>query len=607
MNTHSWTHRSAIVASLTWAIVGGCWALPATAHEPSTVLVEQSADGFRLLKDGEPYRVQGAGGDGSLKLLAGVGGNSVRTWGTDNLEERLDEAHKLGLTVAVGIWLGHERHGFNYNDADQVAEQQEKVRQVIERFKDHPAVLLWGLGNEMEGYERGDNAAIWSAINNLSTLVHQIDPYHPTMTVVAEIGGDRVKNIHRLCPDLDIVGINSYAGAASLPKRYREAGGTKPYIVTECGPPGAWETEKTPWGASLEPSSTEKAEQYRQTWQATAIDDAALCLGMYAFTWGHKQEATATWFGMLLPDGSRLGGVDALSRQWTGKPLRNSCPTIESLKLVGPAQVDPGQTVVARLSAADPDGDKLQVRWVLQSDPVALGVGGDAEDVPPTHPKSIIESDLQGAKVRLPAGGAYRLFAYLSDGHDGAAVANIPLRASGEAPITPARQAELPLVLYDDGSDKQLPFAPSGWMGNAKGMKVDLKHAGNPHDGQTCIRIDYKESEGWAGVVWQSPADDWGDRPGGWNLTGAKQLSFWARGEKGGEVVKFEFGLLGKDKRFSDSGSGKTGDQTLTTEWRQHTIDLKGVDLTRIKTGFAWVLEAKGQPVTFYLDGIEFE
>gem|GEM_PF-6635581 len=35
--------------------------------------------------------------------------------------------------------------------------------------------------------------------------------------------------------------------------------------------------------------------------------------------------------------------------------------------------------------------------------------------------------------------------------------------------------------------------------------------------------------------------------------------------------------------------------------------DLKGKDLSQIKTGFTWVVGAKGQPVTFFLDDIRFE
>ena len=39
---------------------------------------------------------------------------------------------------------------------------------------------------------------------------------HPVMTVVAEIGGDKVANFQRLCPNVDILGINSYGGVQSL-------------------------------------------------------------------------------------------------------------------------------------------------------------------------------------------------------------------------------------------------------------------------------------------------------------------------------------------------------------------------------------------------------
>ena len=71
----------------------------------------------------------------------------MRTWDAegigqgDTTQELLDKAHALGLTVTVGIWLEHERHGFDYGDPDQVAEQFEKARSIVERYKDHPAVL----------------------------------------------------------------------------------------------------------------------------------------------------------------------------------------------------------------------------------------------------------------------------------------------------------------------------------------------------------------------------------------------------------------------------------------------------------------------------------
>src|SRR5436190_7814914 len=281
--------------------------------------LEQRDGKWQLVRDGKPYFIKGAAGDGPKAMLAELGGNSFRTWGVDKLDAQLEEAQKLGLSVAVGIWLGQERQGFKYDDPKQVADQLQRARKAILKYKDHPAVLLWGIGNEMEGYKAGDNPLIWRAVNDIAKAAHELDANHPTMTVIAEVGGQRVPCIHKFCPAIDIVGINTYAGLASIPKRYKDAGGTKPFVITEFGPPGTWEVAKNSFGALIEPTSTQKAEVYRRGYES-AIASQPLCLGSYAFTWGNKQEATATWFGMLLPDNSRLGAVDELSQLWTGKP-----------------------------------------------------------------------------------------------------------------------------------------------------------------------------------------------------------------------------------------------------------------------------------------------
>lgn len=585
-------------------------ALAAGAAEraPVAVRLQQTATGHQLLRDGKPYFIRGVGGDGPLALLAQLGGNSVRTWGAEKLDAKLDEAHRFGLTVAVGIWLGHERHGFDYNNADQVAQQMEQMRQTVERYKNHPAVLLWGLGNEMEGYERGDNAAVWLAVNQLAALVKQLDPNHPTMTVIAEIGGDRVKNVHRLCPDIDVVGINSYGGAASLPQRYAEAGGTKPYIITEFGPPGVWESPKNAWGAAPEPTSTDKALFYRKAYEKAVASQPGKCLGSYAFLWGHKQEATATWFGMLLPDGSRLAAADTMSELWSGKPPANRCPAIDGLTWDGPDELEPRATGRARLQTSDAEGDRLKVRWGLSAEAEALGTGGDAEPTLETFADAIAAADNEHAEVCLPAAaGGYRLFAYVYDGQGGAAVANLPLLVKGQPVAKPARQAELPLVVYDETDRERPAYVPTGWMGDTRQIALSPDCSEQPHGGRTCLRAEFKAPDGWGGVVWQHPGNNWGERPGGWNLTGAKRLSFWARGRLGDEVVTFQFGLLGADKRFRDSGKGELQHARLTTDWRHFTIDVSNCDLSRIITGFAWTVAGQGKPVVFYIDDVRFE
>ena len=166
---------------------------------------------------------------------------------------------------------------------------------------------------------------------------------------------------------------------------------------------------------------------------------------------------------------------------------------------------------------------------------------------------------------------------------------------------------KLPFTVYDDRGSANNHYIPAGWMGNAKATKMDDGWATNPHGGKTCLRFDYNDTTAWSGIVWQDPMNDWGDQAGGWNLTGAKALTFWARGEKGGEVVSFKFGILGPDKKFPDSGSGEIPAVTLTKEWKEYSIDLAGKDLTHIKTGFVWSLAGQAAPVTFYVDDIRFE
>ena len=575
--------------------------------KPVPVKIVRENEAFHLLRDGKPYFIKGAGGDGSKPGLQKLGANSFRTWGADNLGKQLDEAQQLGMTVTIGIWLGHTEHGFNYNDAKQVADQYEKAKEAILKYRSHPALLMWGIGNEMEGYDKGDNAAIWSAVNNIAAMAKKLDPNHPTMTVIAEIGGDKIKSINRLCPDIDVVGINSYGGSPSLAKRYTDIGGVKPYVVTEFGPPGTWETGKNAFNMTPELTSTEKAERYRKTWKE-AIAGQKFSLGGYAFTWGNKQEATATWFGMLLPDGYRLGAADALQEVWTGKTPAHRCPNLDSLKITGSDQVEAGATIEAALETNSPDGDPLKVEWLLSGEGKHL-TSGDTEPVPTTYKDAVVESDLKHAKVKMPKfGGNYRLFAYVRDTHGGAAVANVPIlvRGGGDAPAPVATAAKLPLTVYAEGGTAA-PFAPSGYMGNSAAVKMNEASTEKPHSGKTCLKVEYTAKDNWAGVAWQDPANDWGDKAGGANLTGATKLTFWARGEKGGESVAFLCGLIGKEKAFFDTAQAKLPVTGLTKEWKQYTIDLTGKDLSRIKTGFGWTLAGSGEPITFYLDDIRYE
>ncbi len=171
-----------------------------------------------------------------------------------------------------------------------------------------------------------------------------------------------------------------------------------------------------------------------------------------------------------------------------------------------------------------------------------------------------------------------------------------------------------PFVVYKDRSSPNR-FVSSGYMPTGECLKMDDASAENCHEGKTCIKVIYDvacsaKSRRWAGVYWLNPADNWGDRKGGYNLTGAQKLTFWARGEKGGEqIAEFKIGGVGINREYPDSDTAAIGPVILTKEWREYTIDLRDKDLSYIAGGFAWIANVDANPdsCTFFLDDIHFE
>src|SRR6478735_8202419 len=101
--------------------------LASAADTPGRITMRRADSGnWELFRDGKPFVFRGVGGQGHLDVLAAAGGNSVRTWGVDALDAKSDgkplveEARQRGLSIAAGIWVGHERHGFNYSDPAQL-------------------------------------------------------------------------------------------------------------------------------------------------------------------------------------------------------------------------------------------------------------------------------------------------------------------------------------------------------------------------------------------------------------------------------------------------------------------------------------------------------
>jgi hypothetical protein len=413
----------------------------ASAQAVEVKVQKDAAGHFTLVRDGKPYFINGAGGSDHLAVLKECGGNSIRTWGIESLEKMvdgkplLDRCQELGITVTVGLWVAHERHGFDYANAEQVRKQRQAIRVAVHKYKDHPAVLMWGLGNEMEGPDKAEAVPhVWKELNQLAAIVKEEDPKHPVMTVIAGAARIKVKGILEHYPNLDVLGVNAYASGAGSAAAVKEAGWKKSFVLAEFGTPGHWEVPKTKWGAPIEPTDREKAASYYATHTTLKEEAADVFLGSYCFLWGHKQETTSTFYGMFLKTGEKLPSVDAMCRAWTGKWPANRCPRIKGVESdLKEAVAAPGKEFTIRAEATDPDNDELKYEWTVTAESTDVRVGGDKESEPPSFPDSVIAMKGDQATIKTPTKpGNYRVFVYIRDGKGGASTENFCFQVKGK-------------------------------------------------------------------------------------------------------------------------------------------------------------------------------
>ena len=400
------------------------------------VELKQEDGQYRLYLNDEEFYVKGAGLEfGNIERLAANGGNSFRTWRTDNGQrsgkEVLDEAHEHGLMVLMGIEIGRERHGYDYNDTAWVREQYESVKKQVLELKDHPAILGWAIGNELN--LRATNNKVWDAVNDISIMIHEIDGNHPTTTTFAGFSKDDAKNYMERCTDMDFVSIQMYGDILNLQKYIKESGYQGPYMVTEWGATGHWEVPKTEWDIAIEQTSTEKAKAVKERWEKAIKPDTENCLGSYVFLWGQKQERTPSWYGLFTERGNETEIIDVMYEAWNGEKPENTCPKLDSIAVNGLSRynnvyLEAESENLLFVDAFDEENDSLKMQVeIIPDKPEVYQDGGDLEE----RPKAVISTDNMAYQkefdFRAPKEeGPYRIFVYITDGHGNAATANVP-------------------------------------------------------------------------------------------------------------------------------------------------------------------------------------
>ena len=401
-----------------------------TYAQVSKVEVTTNALGnFELQRNGKPYYIKGAGAKDHFDLLVRSGANSIRVWSTNN-KAFLDSAYHYGLTVTLGLHVRPERSGMDYNDEYAVKGQIEYLKNEVLKYKDHPALLVWGIGNEVD--LKYSNFKVWETIEIIAKFIKEVDPNHPTMTVIAGVDPSKAFHIKKHCPSIDILGLNVYGSIENAGINLRKFNWDKPYIVSEWGVNGPFEAKKTSWEAKIEPPNGVKAEQRMRRYLELIEKDKERCLGSYCFLWGQKQESTATWHGMFLSNGNPTEAVDVMQYCWTGEWPESRAPSIKDISLenIGWRKdhiLDSSTQATLNIEYNKYNNNKVIVEYILFPEAFSEKIGGDIQKSPdPIEFEIVKKSETELTFISPNKKGAYRLFAYVKNEIGQSSVANIP-------------------------------------------------------------------------------------------------------------------------------------------------------------------------------------
>ncbi|NNM66780.1 MAG: hypothetical protein HKM06_02080 [Spirochaetales bacterium] len=583
--------------------------------------LQESHGKWTLLVDGKPYFVKGVtfgiaytqkNIDLYMDQLVHLGCNTVRTWGVGaDTQMLMDSAQRHGIKVMLGLWLRHGKAGMEGDDAfDWVNDtagreaQWTDTLEAVRKYKDDPALLMWGVGNEVILNIGTEKAKIAYAkfLEKLCLAIKKIDPNH----LIASASAWTVDAAYwaKYDPAIDVYGLNVYgAGAAVVDKAVEKLGVDKPYLLTEFGAQGEWEVPKDSNGLPIEPSDQEKYSTIATGWTKW-VENKPTCLGGFVFNFGNGWDHGAVWLSLMMKDYKR-------PMYWaTLKAFTGKSPAVKPVMItqyeIQKNSAKPGDWVPISVATSGPSSG-LQVSMYFND---RTGVREHRDAIFPLKIKGNLSSgiDFQVPKIL----GVLKIYVFISDEQKNLAIAQksfVVTDGSGKVLTAAKKSGVLPLVVYDDDpriTGVEEPFVASGMMGNYDSLTLDLGSTDHPEDGQTCLKVSYNAYVGWVGCAWQTPANNWGTMPGGYNLTGAKTLSFWARGTTGEEKVSFGYGMIDSNAKYYDSSKKGTGDFYLTRHWKKYTIDLSGQNMSNIITGFYFFTSSNGVPVTFYLDDIEY-
>ena len=579
--------------------------------------VEKIDNQWVLKVDGKPFDIKGAtwgydkdvgNYDAYMKNLKYLGVNSLRLWATgENTPALMDAAHANGIKVMVGIWMRHGRPGMEDDDSfdyitnkEGMEDQYNNAIKVVNTYKNHPATLAWGIGNEVYlNMATDEEKLVYSKfLERVCSAIKQIDSNHPIASTEAwTFGMDWWKEY---VPSLDVYGLNAYgAGANFLQEEMQKRNIDKPYIITEFGVMGEWDAPEDKNGVKVEPSDSQKYDAIANGYKDWIVNKSN-CLGVYVFHYSNGTDFGGVWL-MTHFNGSYRPQYWAIRKAYTGNSPENYVPEINSFTL--PDGVYDSETwVPVSLQISDKENESLEVSFGYNH---RVGSRRYRNQLLPLESRGSLSD---GFEIQMPkVDGGIKVYAFVKDTYNNMGIASTSIvvkdeNASKKKFLVP--KVELPFYVYKDDID--VPYFASAYMGNYDALEIDLEHTAEHYSGTTSMLIHYKERSGWYGIGLVDPANDWGDILGGYDISRAKTFSFWAKSDFGGVYAKVGFGLIGKDKTYPDSAI-EAKEIELDSNWKKFTIKVKKADLSCIRSGFVLFAQAYGSPHKIYIDDIVFE
>ncbi len=100
-----------------------------------------------------------------------------------------------------------------FTDPEGWAAQRLLLQTVVSRYKDHPAIWMWNLGNEPDLFAVAPTQAVGRAwVNEMTQLIKSIDPVHPVTCGlhVASLGNQDALRIDQCFAETDVAVMHSY-------------------------------------------------------------------------------------------------------------------------------------------------------------------------------------------------------------------------------------------------------------------------------------------------------------------------------------------------------------------------------------------------------------